>query len=268
MKTSLLFAGMLIGLVAVTNGCAAEATSEDELGGELLQSEDDLTATPGHYEVDSLIKDLSAGGFSGATVNKFVDAKVGVYSVFRPGGVFNQLARTEQIKSGLPSMAWDAAVGDLETVSFGKDYRRAIPEPYSCDDENFNEFHITVPDPKTGKNVKIVTGQKMIIHRWQPGGVQLMNPISKTLEEQVKYELIPNDAEAKKRIADAKALEKSISVKVVVPALNMNKKDAAGKPIPSNPGGSAGAPLDLYFGRVNGAWKLIAVDTAAYDCSA
>ena len=91
MKTSLLFAGMLIGLVAVTNGCAAEATSaEDESGADLLQSEDDLIATPGQNEVASLIKDLTAGGFSGATVNTFVDAKVGVYSVFRPRGILGE----------------------------------------------------------------------------------------------------------------------------------------------------------------------------------
>jgi len=254
---------MLLGVSFAITGCAADSSEEDASVSDAA-SEEELKATPGQYEVDSLIKDLTAGNFTGTTINSFVDPTVGVHLVYRNAGIYDQLTHTTEVKL---DNEWGSALSNLTTVQMTKDYRRVIPS-FSCEDDNGNIFRATVTDPKTGKDVKITTGLKMFIHRWQPGGVAEMNPVSSTLEQQVEYDLIPDDAASKKAIADAKALEKTISVKVVIPALIFNKKDANGNMVPSNPGGAKDSPLDLYFGRVNGVWKLLVVDSAAYDCSA
>ncbi|MBP9112156.1 MAG: hypothetical protein KBF88_05070 [Polyangiaceae bacterium] len=261
MKTLLCLASLAFALAA----CSAESETP-ELGDEVGSSEGALSYVPGQYEVDALLKDLQAGKFNGKTFNQFVDPNVGVYSVNRPGGVFDQVTFSKAPSND--EFTWGMAKRQLETFAITKDYRRVIPGRYSCETDN-GTFPVTVEDPKTGKPVKIATGLKMFIHRWQPGGVALLNPVSSTIEDHGKYGLEnPNTASFKKKLADAKAFEKNISVKVVVPALILNKKDAAGKPIPSNPGGAKDLSLDLYFGRINGVWKLLVVDTAAYDCSA
>lgn len=252
---------VVLGLSMALGGCAADSGGDEIDGSEPMQSEEELKATPGQYEVDALIKDLKAGGFGAKTLNKFVDSKTGAYIVHAPG-VFPTVDYGKTTDGG--KYTWDNVRLLLSTFSLDAGInRRAIPK-FECE----NIFKVTVEDPASGKMVNIVTGSKLFIHRWQPGGVQLMNPVSKTYEDLVTYGQIPNDAAVKKQIADAKAFEKNISVKLVVPALIFNKKDAKGNPVASNPGGTNGAPITLYFGRVNGAWKLLVADIAAYSCDA
>jgi len=213
------------------------------------------------YEVDALIKDLKAGKFNAGSLNNFIDANAGAYVIHRPGA-FDDIYYSKRADES--PYTWGVVRSELFTFAMTDFNRRAIPK-FQCE----NIFKATVEDPATGKNVNITTGIKMFIHRWQPGGVQLMNPVSDVLNDRAKYGLVnPADAAHKKALADAKAFEKNISVKVVVPALIFNKKDAQGKAIPSNPGGANGAPISLYFGRVNGVWKLLVADVAEYSCEA
>ncbi len=248
---------LLCALAISSAACAVDATNEES---DLETTTEELTYVPGQYEVDALIKDLKAGKFNAGTLPNFVDKNAGAYVIHRPGA-FDDVTYYKAVTED--PYTWGVARSELFTFAMTDFNRRAIPK-FQCE----NVFKATVEDPATGKMVNITTGIKMFIHRWQPGGVQLMNPVSKVLTDRITYAGEPNDDAHKKAIATAKAFEKNISVKLVVPALIFNKKDAAGKAIPSNPGGANGAPISLYFGRVNGVWKHLVADIAENSCEA
>ena len=249
---------LTLSLLFSLSACGAEPFSEDEPD-TLDTTASSLTYIPGQYEVDALTKTLQTGGFSASTLNNFVDPRVGVYIVHRPGA-FDDVRYTKAVDND--PYTWGNAKNALSTFALTGMTRRAIPT-FTCE----NIFRVTVEDPATGKWVKLTTGLKMFIHRWQPGGVQLMSPVSKVLRDRATYGLVdPTTPAYKTALAQALTFEKNISVKLVVPALIFNKQDPAGNWIPSNPGGADGAPLSLYFGRVNGTWKLLVANIAEYSC--